>query len=103
MRLDPIASAYRRSYVARKLRLKRHNRPLVYSGEGMRLAVGMLRLRGTNREAKVVLPSKFNFQNRKSRISMRDELTRIIPAEAKQLVEVGRRQLRIAIARPPKT
>jgi hypothetical protein len=69
----------------------------------MRLAVGMLRLRGTNREAKVVLPSKFNFQNRKSRISMRDELTRIIPAEAKQLVEVGRRQLRIAIARPPKT
>lgn len=101
MGLDPQGRAFQRSYAGTKQRLKRHNKPLVFTGEGYREAIGVLRMQSTSKEARVALPSKFNFKNRKSRISMRDELTRIIPSEAKQLVEVGRRQLRISIARPP--
>ncbi len=91
---------YRRTYVARKRRLYKHNRPLVWSGEGMRLAIGLLRLRGSSKEARVILPSKFNYKHPKSRISMRDEITRIIPSEAQELLQVGRLALRAYLARP---
>lgn len=101
MGLDPQGKAFRASTVGRKLRYKRHNLPLVYSGEGRMLALGPIRLRSSSKQARVVLPTKFNYKNRKSRISMRDELTKLIPEEAAALLDRGRRSLREAIARPP--
>jgi len=101
MGLDPQGRAFRRSTVGRKIRYKGHNLPLVYSGEGRMLALGPIRLRSSSKQARVVLPSKFNYRNRKSRISMRDEITKLIPAETAVLLERGRRSLREAIARPP--
>lgn len=101
MGLDPNGRAFRISYAGRKLRQQRHERPLVFSGEGQMLALGPVRLRLTGRQARVVLPSKFNRRHPASRISMRDEITKIIPAEAQDLVEFGRRWLRTVLAQPP--
>ncbi len=98
MGLDPNGKAYRRSYVARKRRAKGHNRPLVFSGQGAMQALGPVRLRGTDREQRVILPSKFNFRHPQSRISMRDELTRVLPEETRDLVERARRAFRQHIA-----
>ena len=70
-----------------------HNRPLEFTGEGRMLAMGPAKIRGTNK-ARVVLPSlKFNFRHPKSRISMRDEITRVLPDEARTLVDHGRGRL----------
>lgn len=99
--LDPQGRAFRRSTVGRKLRYKGHNLPLVFSGEGRMLALGPIRLRSSSQQARVLLPTKFNYRNPKSRISMRDELTKLLPAERDTLLASGRRALRDAIARPP--
>ncbi len=101
MGLDPSGRAFRRSYTGRKLRQQHHERPLVFSGEGQSLALGPVRIRATGKQARVVLPSKFNLRNPKSRISMREEITKIIPAEAQDLVAFGRRWLRTALANSP--
>lgn len=101
MGLDPGGRAFRLSYAGRKLRRQHHERPLVFSGEGQSLALGPVRIRATGKQARVLLPSKFNLRNPKSRISMRDEITKIIPAEAQDLVQFGRRWLRVLLARPP--
>lgn len=98
MGLDPNGRTFRRSYTARKLRERRHNRPLIYTGDGATQALGPVRLRGTDREQRVILPSKFNFKHPKSRVSMRDELTRVLPEETRDLVERARRAFRQHIA-----
>lgn len=98
MGLDKLGKAYKDSYTARKIREKGHNRPLIFSGDGAMQALGPVRLRGTDSEQRVILPSKFNFRHPQSRISMRDELTRVIPEETRDLVERARRAFRQHIA-----
>lgn len=89
------AAMMRYGYVRRKPRYLQRKRkrtgqesPLVFSGEGMRLAQ-LLDLRVTSNQARVVLPRKFNFKNPKSRVDMRAELTKVLPAEADEIAQVG--------------
>jgi hypothetical protein len=99
--MDPSSKAFRRSYWGIKHRQsKGRPRPLVKSGQGMLLAVAP-KILGTSKEARAVLPSKFNFRHPKSRVNMREEITRVLPEEAAELVIVARRELRHAIQRPP--
>lgn len=99
MGMDPSARGYSRQYAARKLRQMKHNRPLVFSGEG-EMQSRVLKLRSTSKMAKVVLPSKFNYKHPKSRIVMRDELTKVLPEEMQALVKVGQKAFREAVAAP---
>lgn len=99
-KMSPDAKGYKSTYVYKKRRLLGHNRPLEFTGEGMLEALGPAKIRGTNKEARVVLPSKFNFRHPKSRVSMRDEITKVLPEEATKLVSVGRDRLRKIINRP---
>jgi len=100
MGLDPSGRAYKRSYARRKERQFGHNRPLVFTGGAMLEALGTPKIRGSSKQIRVVLPSKFNFTHPQSRIKMRDEVTRLIPTEVAELLAVGRQALRQAIARP---
>jgi hypothetical protein len=102
MGLDPQGRAFRRSTVGRKIRYKGHNLPLVFSGEGRMLALGPIRLRSSSKQARVALPGKFNLRHSKSRISMRDELTRILPEESRVLLEIGRARFRQVLQQPPR-
>lgn len=100
MGLTADSRAFRRSYAGRKIRRFGHNRPLVYTGETLALA-RLLKLRVSSKQARVVLPQGLNRKHPKSRISMRDEVTRLLPDEVRELLEVGRRAFRESIARPP--
>lgn len=88
------SKAFRRSYAGRKLRKFGHGDPLKFSGDAYRRGKVAI-VRATSKQAKVVLPSKFNWKHPKSRIVMRDELTRVLPAESDALrgiaeIEMGR-------------
>lgn len=99
MLLDRNSKAFRASYAGRKERRVGHNRPLVFSGEGESLA-RLVQLRSNSKQVRVVLPRKYNFRHPKSRVSMRDEITRIIPSEAADLIAVARRAFKASIAKP---
>lgn len=99
MLLDSSSKAFRRSYWGRKLRTASGDKPLVASGEGELLS-RLVDLRVTSKQVRVVLPRKFNFRHAKSRVSMRDEITRIIPSEADELIRVARRAFKESIAKP---
>ena len=99
--MAPGQKGYASSYVGRKRKRIGHNRPLVYSGEGRSMALASPKIRGTSKEARVVLPSKFNFRHPKSQISMRDEITRILPEESRVLLELGRARFRQLLQQPP--
>lgn len=75
-------------YQKTKLKQTGQNMPLVFSGEGMRLAQVLL-MNSNSERAVVVLPRKFNFKNPKSRVDMRAELTKVLPAEADEIAQVG--------------
>lgn len=94
------AFIFNRTYTRRKERQFHHNRPLAFTGGAMLEALGPIKLRGSSKQIRVVLPSKFNFSHPNSRIRMRDEVTRLIPSEVVELLDVGRQALRDAIARP---
>lgn len=79
---------YKRTYAYKKQRMFGHSDPLVFSGEGKQLS-RLRKIRGNSKQAKVVLPSKFNFKNPKSQIKMRDELTAITSSEQDTLGEMG--------------
>ena len=98
--MSPGAKGFKSTYVGKKLKKYGHNRPLVFTGQGIIEAFGPAKIRGSHKEARVVLPSKFNFRHPKSRISMRDEITRVLPDEARTLVDHGRGRLRKLIDRP---
>lgn len=99
MSMDQGSKGYSRQYSARKLRLRHHNKPLVFSGEG-EMQSRALKLRSTSKYAKVILPSKFNFKHPKSQIVMRNELTKILPEEMQALVKVGHKAFREKVAAP---
>lgn len=99
--MSPSQKGYTSSYVGRKRRKLGHNRPLVFSGAARSEALGSPKIRGTHKEARVVLPSKFNFRHPKSRVNMREEITRIIPEESRVLLDIGRARFRQLIQSPP--
>jgi len=100
MGLATDSRAFRRSYAGRKVRKIGSNRPLVFTGETFALA-RLLKLRVTSKQARVILPSGLNRKHPKSRISMRDEVTRLTQNEVRTLLDVGRRAFRESIAKPP--
>lgn len=100
MGLAADSRAFRRSYTGRKIRKTGANRPLVFTGETFALA-RLLKLRVTSKQARVILPQGLNRKHPKSRISMRDEVTRLNPDEVRALLDVGRRAFRESIAWPP--
>lgn len=85
---SPGEKGFASTYAGRKLRRFGHARPLVFTGEGERLAQ-MLDLRVSSSQSRVVLPRKFNFKNPKSRVDMRAELTRVLQPEADEISQVG--------------
>jgi len=84
---------FKRTYVGRKERVMGHSRPLYYTGEAYRDSK-FTRVVATNKEARVILSRKFNLKHPKSRIRMRDEVTRVLPAEQTELMQFA--QSRIA-------
>jgi hypothetical protein len=90
-----VSAMMRYGYVRRRPRYTKHKKkntgqdaPLVFSGEGLRLAQILL-MNVNSKRAVVVLPRKFNFKNPKSRVDMRAELTKVLPAEADEIAQVG--------------
>lgn len=78
---------FRRHYAARKLRMKGHGRPLVWSGTSE--ALSRIRdIRTTSKGSRVVLHTPgLNRRNKYSQINMREELTRITEGEARLLAK----------------
>jgi len=80
---------HRGSYTWRKLRDKKHSKPLVWSGKSRDDALATTRIRafGTASNAKVTiaLPSTFNLRAAGSDIKMHEEVTAVIPSEVKDL------------------
>lgn len=83
---------FRRSYTGRKLAMKGHTRPLVFSGEGEALS-RIQDVRATAKRVRVILPRKFNFRHPKSQVDMRAELTAISQADEKQLGTVADKEV----------
>jgi ribosomal protein S8E len=92
-----VQRVYNRTYTRRKERQFKHNRPLNFTGAGMLEALGSPKIRGSSKQVRVVLPSKFNFKHPDSRINMRDEITRVLNDEVADLLKVGRVAIRDAI------
>ncbi len=86
--MAPGSKPFRRSYTGRKLARFGHADPLKFTGEGFQRGK-VSRIVATRRQAKVVLPSVFNYRHPKSRIDMRAELTRVLDPEAAALREIA--------------
>jgi len=95
--MDPSSKAFKKSYWGRKVRAGRAF-PLYRTGEGMLQCI-VPKIRGTWKQARVVLPSKFNFKNPRSQVNMRAELTKILPGEAARLLYFGREEFSAALKR----
>lgn len=91
-RLPPGSKAYRRSYTGRKERRFGHTLPLVHSGLSRSLA-RLLKLRVSSKGGRVLLPTGFNRKHPKSRIVMRDEITRISTGERDVLLHVAQTEM----------
>lgn len=103
--------AFRKSYTGRKLARFGHTRPLVFSGASLVLVLASrnnVRATATKGEARAVLRMNapaLNWRNPRSRIDMRDELTRVSAAENVDLANTTeeRMQQRYAAIRATET
>ncbi len=87
-------------YAPRKQRHLRHDDPLVFSGEGRRLALhGPQKVFSTSKTIRIPLPRKFNLRNPRSRVSMSDEIRRVTDREAKELSKFLVKQIEREFAR----
>lgn len=86
--------SFARSYTGRKLKKRRHTRPLEFTGETRR-AVSLATVRSTSKGVKVAYPGarKLNYQNPNSSIRMADEFRRVIPSEVTLLADFFSTQL----------
>lgn len=82
------SKTFRYSHTGRKLRRKGHMRPLVWTGRAM-MESQLLRLTSTSKWAKVRLSNRFNLRPRYSAVSMRSEVTRVIPSESAHLRRIA--------------
>jgi hypothetical protein len=69
----------------RKLRERRHTRPLEYWGEAKRQAIGQRKLQSTRERVTIKLPQKLNFRHPRSDIRMGEEIKAVLPREVTQL------------------
>jgi len=84
---------FRSSYTGRKLRRFGHTNPLVYTGLSMALTRPR-DVRATAKGVRVVMNSPgFNRRNPRSRINMREELTRVTEEEANLLARLMEERL----------
>lgn len=86
------SKAFSRSYHGRKLRRMGHERPLVFSGLSYQRGK-VAKIVASSKQSKVVLPSTFNFRHTKSRINMRDEVTRVLPEEGQALRAIAEAEM----------
>jgi hypothetical protein len=84
--------AFSRSYHGKKLKHMGHERPLVYTGESYQRGK-VAKIVASSKQAKVVLPSTFNFKHPKSRINMREEVTRVLPEEVQHLRDIAEAEM----------
>ena len=79
-----------KNYAIRKAREKHHGRPLVFSGELERLS-RIVRFAGTRHGARAVLvkANKANLRHPKSKVNMREELTRISSREKPKMAKAA--------------
>ena len=78
---------FKGSYNQQKLRKFGHTRPLEFSGESRQLT-RTLKIKATSKSGRCILNArKFNFRNPKSKIDMRDEMTRVSDPERTVLAE----------------
>lgn len=80
--------AFWQSYTGRKLRFKKHTRPLEWSGDTRR-AVRSANITSTSKGAKVAYSGarKLNFRNPRSDINMSEEFRRLTPEEMVSLAK----------------
>jgi len=86
------SKGFARSYHGRKLKMMGHERPLVFTGESYQRGK-VAKIVASSKQAKVVLPSTFNFRHPKSRINMRDEVTRVLPDEVQALRAIAEAEM----------
>jgi hypothetical protein len=73
---------FRRSYTGRKVRMKGHKKPFVWSGESERDATRIRDVRSTSNGVKIVLHArKLNYRNPASKIRMNEEIRRVAASE----------------------
>lgn len=94
---SPGSKEFRRSYTGKKLKRFGHTLPLRYTSTAYQLGKVAI-VRSNSRGGKVILPRAFNWQHPKSRIVMRDEITKVLPAEADHLRQLADRRLGVEIA-----
>jgi hypothetical protein len=71
----------KKTYTKRKLRERRHTRPLEYWGEAKNIAMSQRKLRSTKEYVVIKLPRKLNFKHPRSDIRMSEEIRAVIPQE----------------------
>lgn len=87
-----------RTYMGRKLRMKGHQNPLVWSGES-RERTRMRDVRATRNRVRVVLHANaLNFRNPHSRTKPWEEMTTVSAAEQRVLSELFNREIERGIA-----
>jgi len=85
------------TYMGKKLKYKRHQNPLVWSGES-RERTRIRDVRATRNQVRIVLNAPaLNFRNPNSNVNMRAEMTTVSAAEQKVLAEVFRRAIAAGI------
>ena len=76
-----------RRYSIRKAKLKGHQKPLVWSGEGSNAAMRQIRPSGTSKQARGIMPGTqvFNFGRRADMPPMREEVVRTTRSQRRTL------------------
>jgi len=88
------SKGFRRSYTGRKLRVKGHTRPLVYSGN-TELLTRQRTVTSTSKGGRIRLsvPAYIKYKLRHSKINMAEELTKVSRGEEQELARVFERIL----------
>ncbi len=88
----------KRSYRARKLREKRHKRPLVWSGETRRRALSMKNIKATSKGVTLRINAPtLNRKGRNSNVNMREEMETISPGEIREIEGILQREIVAAL------
>lgn len=94
------SKAFRRSYAGQKLRIKKHQRPLEFSGDTRKALRRGGKKSSTSTGGKVSYRGarRFNFRHPKSKIRMSEEFTRITRRETEELAQFFDRRLDFHLA-----
>lgn len=95
--LSPVSKAFKRSYTGRKLRQFGHTLPLRFTSATYQLGKVAV-IKSTSKGGRVILPRGLNRKHAKTRIVMRDEITKVLPQEADHLRQIADRRLGVELA-----